>query len=201
MRNGRRLSPCSSNCRGGRVLAPLLDVLSRRPRLQNFGYLGRYRYFLTFCTSGRHTAFGSTETITRVADQILRTADESHFAIGAYCFMPDHLHVLTKGMSDAADLRQFAHDAKQRSGYAYKRQTRRRLWQPSYFDRVLRDDAETMLFARYIVENPVADGLVDRIDDYPFWGSPTLGRQQLLEAVRALGPTAEGRLLEREAGV
>src|SRR5689334_20596095 len=106
----------------------------RRPRLRNFDYLGRHRYFLTFCTFDRHRAFVSNQNVNMVRDEILIAAADCRFEIPAYVFMPDHLHLLVVGASDGSDLRAFAHTAKQRSGFKYAGGVKRRLWQPSYYD-------------------------------------------------------------------
>jgi REP-associated tyrosine transposase len=102
---------------------------------------------------------------------VTRTAQEERFEVLAYCFMPDHLHLLVKGADDESDLRRFAKMSKQRSGYAYKNQCGARLWQEGYFERVLRDDSEAREIARYIVTNPVRAGLVTRADEYEFVGT------------------------------
>lgn len=85
--------------------------------------------------------------------------------------MPDHLHLLLEGRSDSADLKQFAEAAKRRVGYWYYRECRQRLWQPGYYDRVLRNEESTPAVVRYILENPIRAGLALSIDAYPFSGS------------------------------
>jgi hypothetical protein len=45
---------------------------------------------------------------------------------------------------------------------------------------VLRHDEASVDVARYIVNNPIRSKLVERIDDYPFWGSLTHSREELL---------------------
>lgn len=90
----------------------------------------------------------------------------------AYCFMPDHLHLLVEGQAENSDMRAFVRRAKQFSGLWYKQHTGSSLWQPSYFDHVLREADETISVARYIVENPVIEGLVECLADYSFWDLP-----------------------------
>ena len=68
---------------------------------------------------------------------------------------------------------------KQRSGYEYKRRTGEFLWQPSYFDHVLRDDEETKRAVRYVLENPVRKGLVTEFANYPFSGSDVFTSEEL----------------------
>jgi putative transposase len=151
-----------------------------RPRLKSFTYLGPYRYFLTFCTAGRNPIFTRTDVFDLVLTQILRAATQNGFEILAYCFMPDHVHLLLGGTAPNSDLRQFAKDAKQYSGFHYQREYGKPLWQPSYYDHVLRDEEDTWSVARYIVENPLIAGLAERADAYPFLGSATVAKKELL---------------------
>jgi putative transposase len=99
----------------------------------------------------------------------------------AYCFMPDHVHLLVEGGTESADVRAFVHQAKQRAAFA-TREWARPLWQPSYHDRVLRDDDATLGVARYILENPVRARLVDSPTKYPFAGSIRYTLQEIVEA-------------------
>jgi REP element-mobilizing transposase RayT len=51
--------------------------------------------------------------------QFLRIAAQEHFAILAYCLMPDHAHLLVEGLSDRADFKRFVKLSKQCSGARY----------------------------------------------------------------------------------
>ncbi len=88
-----------------------------------------------------------------------------------YCFMPDHLHLLLKGETHDADLKKFVRIFKQRSGYIFKQKKKCKLWQPSFYDHVVREEEDLLEVARYIILNPVRRGLVDNYKDYPFSGS------------------------------
>jgi putative transposase len=159
-------------------------VRPTRTRLPSFNYLGPYRYFLTFCTAGRRKLFIATDVVDLVLAQILRAANEVGFEIPAYCFMPDHVHLLIEGTSATSDLRKFVKLAKQYSGFSYCTASGRRLWQPSYFDHVLREEEDTWSVARYIVENPIRAGLVQTATAYPFLGSATVTVRDLLTFVQ-----------------
>jgi putative transposase len=71
--------------------------VSRPKRLAKFNYLGRARYFLTFCTHERQNVFRDGEVVERTLKQFRRTATIEKFAVLAYCFMPDHAHLLVEG--------------------------------------------------------------------------------------------------------
>lgn len=154
----------------------------RRPRLETFDYLGKYRYFLTFCTHDRRNVFIAPDTFNLVNHQILRTCSTHAFSVPAYVYMPDHVHLLVEGLSDGSDLRAFVKLAKQKSGYEYSKRYQRPLWQPSYYDRVLRDDEDSLAVMRYILSNPLRAGLVSQCEDYPFLGSTTHELEEILDA-------------------
>ena len=85
--------------------------------------------------------------------------------------MPDHAHLLVRGMAATSDLRRFVKTAKERSGRAYRKRCDKRLWQEGYFERVLRDDSEARRYARYIVTDPVRAGLVASVAEYEHVGT------------------------------
>jgi putative transposase len=154
--------------------------MTRRPlRLATFSYVGFHRYSLTFCTAHRLPLFTLAAPIDEAIEDISRSAAAQAFAVPAYCFMPDHLHLLVEGTSATSDLVAFANEAKQRTGYRYRRGQRRALWQKGYFEHVLRDDETTLNVARYILANPVRAGLVQEPHDYPFSGSLVFDKRQL----------------------
>ena len=150
-------------------------------RLRHFDYLGLHRYSLTFCTAGRERHFTDQAVVDLVRSQFLRAATERDFAILAYCFMPDHVHLLIEGQREDADCKQFIARAKQYSGFYYSQQFRHPLWQRYGFERVLRDDEATVVVARYILANPVRAGLVTQVSDYPFLGSCVVSVNEMLE--------------------
>jgi putative transposase len=153
--------------------------VKRRPRLANFDYTGRIRVFLTFCTCGREPQFTAADRVDVVGREILRTADLERVAFPAFCFMPDHVHLLAQGLTADASVRRFVHQAKQRSGYEFSRRFGQKLWQPSWYDHVLREDDETPVVVSYVLQNPVRAGLVERFEDYPFCGSLTYSTDEI----------------------
>ena len=58
---------------------------------------------------------------------------------------------------------------------------------PSDSSESLRGEEGTWNVARYIVTNPIRSGLTDDLDGYPFWGSLTHSREELLPG-RLRGP-------------
>jgi REP-associated tyrosine transposase len=160
-------------------------MFTRRPEhLKAFDYVGLHRYFLTFCTFERQRRFGTREHVAIVHEQFLRAAEHEGFEIPAYCFMPDHVHLLVEARFDDCDGRRFIGRAKQFSGFYYKRALGQSLWQRYGFERTLRADEPSLAVARYILENPVRAGLVKAVQDYPFTGSSIYTVRQILESVQ-----------------
>jgi putative transposase len=151
--------------------------------LNSFDYLGLHRYFLTFCTDYRQPVFQNAGVVSLALSQIVRAAKEEAFVILAYCFMPDHVHLLIEAMHDTSDCRRFIKSAKQYSGFHFQKQFKQKLWQRYGFERVLRDDEATLVVARYILNNPLRAGLAGDPCDYPFVGSDRYSVEEILEAV------------------
>ena len=156
-------------------------MLPIRPRIEGFSYLGLHRYSLIICTNNRKQVFSDVEIVARVLAIIRQCAAAHEFAVLAYCFMPDHVHLVVSAVSDASDLRTFMSRWKQRSGYEHRQRTGSHLWQPSYFDHVLRDDEQTGRAVRYVLENPVRKGLAVEFADYRFSGSDVFTAEELRE--------------------
>jgi len=156
----------------------------RPEHLKTFDYVGLHRYFLTFCTLNRRPLFLTSDSVDEVRRQFLRAEHDERFAVLAYCFMPDHVHLLVEGKSDDSDCRRFISRAKQLSGFRYKRQFGEPLWQRYGYERTLRSEEATLSVARYILENPVRAGLVRSAAEYPFLGSSVYTVGQIMEAVQ-----------------
>ena len=142
--------------------------------------MGCHRYSLTFCTDQRQPVFKDKRVVDLVLSQIARAGRERDFAVIAYCFMPDHLHLLVHGQSDTADCRRFIAAAKQYSGYYYSKEIGGKLWQRYGHERTLRNDEHTLVVARYIIGNPVRAGLVASVEQYSFAGSLICGLKDLV---------------------
>ena len=129
----------------------------------------------------RKSVFTENALVSVLVDQISEAARVWQFAILAYCFMPDHLHLLAEAETDDASLVRFAHAVKLRTAHAYRRVSKGALWQKGYFEHILRDDELTPIVAKYVLANPVRAGLCREPDDYAFSGSLVWSRQQMNE--------------------
>jgi len=69
------------------------------PHLNHFDYAGFHRYSLTFCTDQRRPTFTERRAVDLVLSQIVRASTECAFDVPAYCFMPDHTHLLVHAVA------------------------------------------------------------------------------------------------------
>lgn len=150
----------------------------KRNRLALDNYRGWKAYLLTSVTHGRNDAFADPSWTARCIADLRTAADEQGFAVLAYCFMPDHLHLLITGATGSF-VPHFMKRFKQSTGFAYRKAHGRGLWQKSYHDHILREEEDTAAAADYIFGNPVRAGLAKSAGDYPFSGSFVLDRTGL----------------------
>jgi REP element-mobilizing transposase RayT len=132
---------------------------------------------------GRRSESGAWFSITTVAHQrqpvfdqpsacqsvmrVLSCVDPCQARSLAWVVMPDHLHWLLE-LRDAP-LPGLIQALKSRSARSVNATAGRSgpVWQAGYFDRRIRSESDLLGQARYILENPVRRGLVERVEDYP----------------------------------
>ncbi len=154
----------------------------RKPnRLALSTYADPVIVLLTLTTADRRHYFAASRWAVFCLRMLEGVAARRRALVFAYCFMPDHVHLVVQITGDGSVV-DFVKEFKQRTGYAFKRATGRSLWQRSYFDHVLRGDEDLVAACRYVFANPVRAGLVDRADGYVFSGSLVWGRDVLVEA-------------------
>lgn len=85
--------------------------------------------------------------------------------------MPDHLHVMFKGVDAESDLFAAMKTFKHRSGHWMARHNLPFRWQKDFYDHLIRGREDWRAQATYIGLNPVRAGIVENLFDYPFTGS------------------------------
>jgi putative transposase len=154
----------------------------RRPkRLEGFTYIGKHAYSLTICTYQRFEAFRDVDFTRDAIAKLLRTAKKFGFAIIAYCFMPDHVHLIVLGERDDSALKSFVKSFNTQMGFYWRQKTGGTLLQGGYRDDILGSDASLILAARYVLMNPVRAGIVDDAQRYEFSGSTRYRIAEILD--------------------
>ena len=129
-------------------------------------------YFLTCCTAGRRPVL----TMPSAAEIIFAAwRDTPRFfgwVVGRHVIMPDHVHFFARARPDAKSLSAFVRD--------WKKWTARKIvaelneaapiWQPEFFDHVLRSAPSYSEKWDYVRRNPVRAGLVVTPEEWPYAG-------------------------------
>jgi len=152
----------------------------KRIRIKEFDYTGCHAYFVTICTFNKETYFKNEKIINKILNYLKPEADRLKFLIYAYCFMPDHLHLLLIGEKES-NLLNFIKCFKQKTGYCFKQEFKKTLWQKSFFDHVIRKEKAINDITGYIFNNPVRKGTVDDFRKYPYLGSFVIDVNELHE--------------------
>ena len=83
--------------------------------------------------------------------------------------MPDHMHFFVRG-SDDFELAKWINSLKRSISLAVGATKKRPLWQPGFFDHLLRNDESYSQKWEYVQENRVRAGLVEQADQWPYQG-------------------------------
>ena len=140
-------------------------------RLQHVNHSGPERYLATCRTFAGTPVFHDELAVAATFLHLRRTVDGLAFALLAYVFMPDHLHLILQRLHPAGDLRRCIREFQRASADQFSRWWGGRLWQDGHFDRALRHDERTAPLARYLFENPVRRRLARTPLEYPYLGS------------------------------
>jgi REP element-mobilizing transposase RayT len=96
-----------------------------------------------------------------------RGIDEFNVAVGRYVIMPDHIHLFVGGGPDFI-LERWVAGLKR--AISVKLGCRDELWQPGFFDHVLRSNESYGEKWLYVRDNPVRAGLAAQAEDWPHQG-------------------------------
>lgn len=145
--------------------------MANLPRLPEEAYVGQVNVAFVANCRYRRARFRTHEEVHPVL--LLLTSAALHHAcsIPIYCFMPDHLHVILHGDTDASTpmlaMRKFKTD----SANWFMTLRGQALWQTRFFDHLIRDWEDWNSQGLYILNNPVKAGLVEDPRMYPFTGT------------------------------
>lgn len=134
--------------------------------------------FLTIATRGRMAAFANHALANACIDTLKKQATTDNIGVVAYCFMPDHVHILASVEGDTSVTR-FVQQFKGRTTrIAWSYGVSGTLWQRSFHDHILREAETTESYIQYVLQNPVRRQLTEMWWDYPLSGSCTMDLEE-----------------------
>ncbi len=150
----------------------ITDEHPKRKRLRwpghDYGGPG-HAYHLTICARPETHPFRDRKLAEQAVTTLMVLQDLSGVKVLAYCFMPDHLHVVCWAADGADRIPSFVRRFKSfmsRVGRDFAHPGV--LWQRSYYDHVIRKSEDVRQICAYVTANPVRKGLVQEVDEYPF---------------------------------
>ena len=135
----------------------------KRRRLKDFDYSSNGAYFITFCTFDKVNQFWTEDGFTNLQDitlssfgKIMQTAIENipsiypNVSVDQYVIMPNHVHTILV-LSDAQTsvpviINQLKRNVTKQIGYS--------IFQRSYHDHIIRNQADYEKIWEYIEDNP-----------------------------------------------
>ena len=126
-------------------------------------------YFVTFNTWNRRPLLAN-DAVHQTFCGYVEKNQERGFTAGRYVIMPDHIHLFVR-VGAEQKVSQYIRLMKQ----VLTKQIRlvaaeERIWQPGFFDHVMRSSESYTEKWAYVRMNPVRAGLVDDVDQWPFEG-------------------------------
>lgn len=142
--------------------------LQRLPRI----WIKNPIYFLTACVAERQRLLDRPRASEILIASWCLAPRFHRWVIGRYVVMPDHVHFFAQPQLGAKSLSDFLRD--------WKKWTARKLivqqlasppvWQPEFFDHIIRSPDSYSEKWQYVWENPVRAGLASSSEDWPFAG-------------------------------
>jgi len=131
------------------------------------GNTGHSCYFITASTFQKQNLLQSDRMAGLFLEVLLHYHRQRKYQLHEFVIMPNHFHLLITPAGTLERALQmikggFSFRAKKELGFIHE------IWQPSYYDRRVRDIDEYLAFREYIHHNPVKGRLVAQAVDYPY---------------------------------
>jgi putative transposase len=141
-------------------------MIKDRPHRLGLIYVNQPLYFVTFATRDRKSIPSLDRARFALEQYAHRAIAEFDVALGRYVIMPDHVHLFVRGGRSFL-LSVWIGGLKRSISVALQS---RQLWQPGFFDHILRSDESYAEKWNYVRDNPVRAGLVKTADEWPYQG-------------------------------
>jgi putative transposase len=143
-------------------------IKKRPPRLYRV-FADAPLYFVTFSTRDRRPLVSLSAAHGAFVTYAQRAYDDFNTAVGRYVIMPDHVHLFVCGGGEF-ELSKWVGGLKRAVSVGLGAKGAASLWQPGFFDHVLRSDESYSEKWQYVHQNPVRAGLVCTADEWPYSG-------------------------------
>ena len=102
---------------------------------------------------------------------LCKEADAYGCWVFTYCLMPDHIHFLTSPRTTGISVLRFVDRYKGKStNRSWSLKWQGKLWQPRFYDHLVRTEDELLKIVGYIRDNAVRKALVGYAEEWPWSG-------------------------------
>jgi putative transposase len=141
-------------------------MIKDRPHRLGLIYVDHPLYFVTFTTRDRRAFPSLDDAQLALQRYACGGIDKFDVALGRYVIMPDHVHLFIRGGRNFT-LSSWIGGLKRAMSVVLKSP---HIWQPGFFDHILRSDESYAEKWNYVRDNPVRAGLVKAADDWLYQG-------------------------------
>ncbi len=128
-------------------------------------------YFITIHAYRHQSPFVRDDLNQLMLDILLEEQERQKCLVFTYCLMPDHLHFLASPAQDGISILKFTDQYKGKTtNRSWELGWQGKLWQPRYYDHIVRREESLAAIAAYILNNPVRKGLVMHPEDWSWSG-------------------------------
>ena len=114
--------------------------------------------------------FRDAATTSACVETLISRAAADDVTLHAFCFMPDHLHLLVSPSASVSIVEFIRRFKSLSTRLQWERGRHGLLWQQGFYDRFLRRDDDVHEAIEYILNNPVRAGIVPEAGAYRFSG-------------------------------
>lgn len=134
---------------------------------------------ITIGTAHRQSYFANDRLTTSCIQCLHNYSVEHQIKCYAFCFMPDHIHLLTEATSEKSIITIVQELKGLWTKIGWEHYFQGTVFQKSFFDHFLRKDEDVRTVVHYMLNNPVRAGLVKRWEEYPYLGSTVYTKEEL----------------------
>lgn len=115
-----------------------------------------------YLDAGHGACWMKNDRIAEIVESALQHFDGERYDLAAWCVMPNHVHVVVKPRP-GHELPDIVHSWKSFTAHEANKALKRKgqFWEEEYYDHLIRDEADYVRCAEYVLANPEKAGLKD----------------------------------------
>jgi REP element-mobilizing transposase RayT len=127
-----------------------------------------YPYVATTVTANREPIFKEAKTADILLGAILFGREQQWYYLLSFVIMPDHMHliIIPRGKNISECMKSIKGFSARKINSLLRRNGS--IWQSGFYDYVLDSEEKVLARMRYIEDNPLRKGMVNRSEDYEY---------------------------------